>query len=371
MPIEFVPRLGHRRIRPFFHGRARPHRHLAAVARIGEVSVAVDRGEHGRVAQRLRRVIRQHLFVARHIARAQHHAVGGVDTNDAALLVGGVHARHALAFFDKLLAFDLESGFGPRFERGVERGMHGPSVVGQQMHHAGKARIVLFAPMVIGIDRATLGKNIGGFGVARRIVVAFEQFVIGRSDVPVEVGAGIGDPVIEQASVGPVAHHAHELVDHLLGGRLLDAELLVDFAAECAEFARSVSHIGAFVDADDLRTRLGGLAQGAYARKAQTHDADVHVDRLHDRRFVDRHGSVEERGPVFRRIRLSLRRRPFCLLGRLLRSAARQAGACNRRGAEAEKRPSAHIVSFHGSLLHSRIDASCIMGASCFRRPRG
>ena len=227
----------HRRVGAVLHDRAGPYGHPVAVALVHRLAFFVHAAEEHAVLRGLGRVVGEHLGVAGNVARREHHAQLRVDADDVAVLVGGVHARHPVAFFDELLALHVEAGLGPGRLRGLERAVHGPAVVGQQVHHAGEAGVVLLAPVVVLVHGAALGEHVGLLGIGGRVVVARQQFVLGGADVPVEVGTRIGDPVIQKLRVGAVAHDAHKLVDHFLRLGLLDAQLLVDLAAERAELA--------------------------------------------------------------------------------------------------------------------------------------
>ena len=256
----------------------------------------------------------------------------------------------------QLLALGVEARFGAGGLRGLQRAVHGPAVVGQQVHHAGEAGVVLFAPVVVLVHGAALGEHVGLLRVGRRVGVAGEQLVLRRADVPVQVLAGIRDPVVQQLRVGTVAHDLHQLVHHFLRFGLLDAQLLVDLAAERAELAGAVAHVHALLDADDLRTGIGGLAQRAHAGQAEAHHAHVDVDGLRHRGVVDGLGRVHPRRGEFRRIAVRGRGRGFTtrrrVLGRVVlrgRSASGQPGARHygSGGAQAQKRPAGDLHVFH------------------------
>ena len=278
------------------HGRARPQGHLVAVAGVHHVAVAVEAAEELAVAQRLRGVVGEHLAVAGDVARGEDDAPRGVDEDGVAALVGGVDARHAAGLvLGELLGAAVEEGLRAGRLGGLERAVHGPAVVGQDVDHAGEAGVALLAPVVVVVDGEALGEDVGRLGVGGRVGVAGEQLVLDGAHVPVQVGAGVGDPVVEQLRVRAVAHRAHELVDDLLRLGLLDAELPVDLAAERAELAGAVAEVRPLLDADGLGARLRRLAQGADARQPQAHDAHLALVGPRDVRLGDGVRRHEER----------------------------------------------------------------------------
>ena len=337
--------------------------------RVHRLSALVHGAEEAAVLCGLGRVVRQHLGVAGHVAARQHDTLLRVDAHDVAVFVGRVHAHHLVAFLDELLALQVETRLGAGLLRGLQRAVHGPAVIGQQVHHAGEARVVLLAPIVVLVHREALREHVGLLGVGGHVVVAGQQLVLGSADVPVQVRAGVRDPIVQQLRIGAVAHDLHQLVDHFLRLRLLDAQLLVDLAAERAELARAVAHVGTFIEAERLRARLRGFAQRAHARQAEAHHAHIDVDGFGYLRLVDgrrrvherRHelGGVAARRCAARTCRAALGR--ACVCARIAfrsRRASREAGRPGHRScrAQAEKRATGEFLLSHNDPLPSSFD---------------
>ena len=126
----------------------------------------------------------------------------------------------------------------------------------------------------------------------------YDVLALHRSQEPVEGFAGVVSPEVKNALVGTVAALLHDLA-HGGVAVYLDAQVLLDLAADGAELVGTALPGLGFLDDDDvLGTVLDGRAAGAQTRKGRTDDNDVGIDGLLDVCRIDGIGRGHEAGRI-------------------------------------------------------------------------